>query len=196
MYVHGGSNTSDSYLTDTWKFDGTTWTQIHTNNPTPVRDAFAMATISGKAFLFGGDTATGEFQDDVWTFDGTTWTQVTPSNSAPAGRVLARVLPWQGGALVWGGLNSGGALLNDTWTFDGARWKQLNVPRPVDSNGIIPGGANAAVLGSKIVFFSGDGAGFSDATFTFDGKSWKQLDFSSHPTVPGPRLGAAVTTIP
>ena len=116
----------------TWEYDGTTWTLIATTgNPGPrSRPAMCYHPGLGKAVLFGGSDSAG-LTDQTWLYDGAaaTWTQVTIAGSKPAVRTGAAMVhdPVRNLCVLHGGQNGGGPLA-DTWTFDGAKW----TPQPLN----------------------------------------------------------------
>ena len=79
---------SDHILADTWKWDGTNWTQRTPATSPPARAGHSLAHDSarGRVVLFGGvgsfrDETLREFLEflgDTWDWDGTRWTQPTP----------------------------------------------------------------------------------------------------------------------
>ncbi len=83
----GGYNPGGGYTnySDTWEYDGSTWTQITTTNTPPGRRGHSMVYDSdrGVTVLFGGfNTAP---LNDTWEYDGTTWHQELTAN-APLSR--------------------------------------------------------------------------------------------------------------
>jgi hypothetical protein len=81
----GGSSTG---LSDTWVFDGTSWTQVNSGTSPSGRWAHVMAfdTKRGVTVLFGGygpNSASGQETNDTWEYDGSSWvqafTQVSPA---------------------------------------------------------------------------------------------------------------------
>lgn len=111
---------------DTWRWNGTTWTQL-TTPVAPLPTAFgAMAYDATRnvVVLLGGFTS-----NETWEFDGVAWQQRTPPQSPPP-RVRAAFAwsPVAGKCVLFGGLGvgiAGNADLGDTWTWDGTSWQQL-----------------------------------------------------------------------
>jgi N-acetylneuraminic acid mutarotase len=68
----------NAHASDTWEWDGTTWTQRSIAGP-PGRNGHASATLGGKVVLFGGELAVADggttVANDTWEYDGTAWTQ-------------------------------------------------------------------------------------------------------------------------
>jgi hypothetical protein len=153
-------------LTDTWTYDGSTWTQV----PTPVAPSGSYGAgivydaAIGKVVLFGGEES-GTIVDETWTFDGTTWTKESPPVSPPALENAAMAYDAGAGRVVlFGGYEKGGSYVNGTWVYDGITWARQN-PTVVP-----PPRSEAAVaydpLTSKIVLFGGYDQG------TFLGDTW------------------------
>jgi hypothetical protein len=87
--LHGGvimfggatSNTSSAtYYSDTWRWNGTDWTQVLPAGPPGSRRSFALGPLGGSVLMFGGLTP-GSTLDDTWEFGGTTWTSRTGAPS-------------------------------------------------------------------------------------------------------------------
>ncbi len=132
VVLYGGFANSlgdGSLEADTWRWNGSVWTQVCAGGacgPGP-RAAFAMAGNGTKVVLFGGLTSTGQV-NDTWAFDGTSWTQTCgaplPTACGPA-PLAASSMAWDGTHFVlFGGadVSGGGAAVDDTWIFDGVAW--------------------------------------------------------------------------
>jgi len=121
----GGYN-GKFYQSATWRWAGTTWTQL---NPASVPGArsIAVASLDGarkNVVLFGGlgDVRT----DNTWTWDGANWTQMSPTVQPPtrygAGSAFDPKLQM---VVIFGG-GTGGVDQNQTWAWTGADWTQLS----------------------------------------------------------------------
>jgi hypothetical protein len=74
------ASSSVHFYSDTWAWDGKTWTRVATEGP-PARIQFAMGYDSSRdrVVLFGGvNDKPQRVLNDVWEFDGTKWTQKQP----------------------------------------------------------------------------------------------------------------------
>jgi hypothetical protein len=135
---YGIVNWSAVYRSDTWEWDGTTWTQVPTVVTPPPRLGAGMTYDAAheRVVLFGGYT--GESTDgggvlgDTWQWDGRVWTESTPTSSPPAAQKseLAYDLSRQR-VVLFGGCNEPAYLsINchaDTWEWDGTTWTQLQL---------------------------------------------------------------------
>ena len=83
VVLYGGTSffweTGTTYLTDTWEFDGTAWTQAASAGPS-ARSHHAMAfdPATNRVVLFGGQyqmSSRTTLLGDTWEWDGQTWTQ-------------------------------------------------------------------------------------------------------------------------
>jgi N-acetylneuraminic acid mutarotase len=193
VVLFGGEGSTlalSTVLNDTWRFNGTSWTQgsVLVSNSPPARDFAAMATLGNEVVLFGGTE--GSLLDDTWTFDGTSWTQVPVSNPPPARRFATTATLGNEVVLFGGGGNSGA--LNDTWTFDGTSWTQLAISNPPPARS----GAMMATLDNEVVLFGGSGSyagsgAYLNDTWAFNGTIWTQVTVSDPP--PARDLAAMAT---
>lgn len=75
LILFGGFD-GTTYPSDTWKWNGTTWTRVSTTGPAGrVGHAMALDRARSRVVLYGGESPTTKFAD-TWEFDGTTWTRV------------------------------------------------------------------------------------------------------------------------
>ncbi len=123
VVLFGGSICNTAYLSDTWLWDGTDWTQASPGTNPPGRELHALAYDSkrGQVVLFGG-VVDGSLSDDTWVWDGSTWTQKLPAHRPPARAAFAMAgdPSHQNVVLV------GGSGFTDTWVWDGADWTQAS----------------------------------------------------------------------
>ena len=107
----------DSELSDTWTWNGTTWTERFPATIPPARDAASMAydPATGEMVLFGGIRGESDMAD-TWVWNGTTWMQRSPANS-PSARDGSSVAfdPGTGNLELFGGYD--GNVLSDTWAY-------------------------------------------------------------------------------
>ena len=178
----GDDDMTGETMGDTWRWDGSAWTELHIAGPSPRREA-AMAAFGSKLVLFGGSDGSKEL-GDTWTFDGTRWTELTVTGPPP--RASALMAPTATGLVLWGGEQfprGAQTFLTDTWAWNGAAWTQIDVPGPPAREE----SAIASVDGTKPTIFGGLGGAqphyaqpLSD-TWQWDGTAWNQLDFITAP---------------
>lgn len=74
----GAATNSGAPLGATWRWNGTTWTQLQPPQAPPPLVAHAMVCelANSRIVLFGGRDTSGAEVAATWTFDGTTWTQL------------------------------------------------------------------------------------------------------------------------
>ena len=112
-------------LSDTWEYDGVTWTQINTATSPSGRWGHVMAfdTNRARTTLFGGYGPiypSGQETNDTWEYDGAAWMQVFPQHSPGAAEQRAMVYdPIRARAVTFGGFGNPG----EAWEYRGSRSK-------------------------------------------------------------------------
>ncbi|MDQ1446296.1 MAG: hypothetical protein QOI20_2760 [Acidimicrobiaceae bacterium] len=119
-------------LSDTWTFDGSSWTKrapAHTPPGGPATAAFDAVRANVVALVGNGET---------WTWNGNDWAKQAPASSP--GRRLFTSMAWVPGlnrVVVFGGkvvrtASSPGTntkadeeIVNDLWAWDGSAWSKL-----------------------------------------------------------------------
>lgn len=165
-------------LTDTWTWDGRTWTQQKTSIApsavdTPV-DSGSMAfdPVSGRILYY---TAQMESRTPsrTWAWTGSDWQELNPPTQP---------VTFQGNLVTAGGrllliaqpaAPEGGRYLTGTWTWDGSDWKRLNPQINLPATGGFVAAFDEA--NSRIVAFNGD-------TWTWDGSTWSRQHTTSAPS--------------
>ena len=130
--MHGGLGRAglDDARSDTWEWDGRTWTRIATPGPDARAGAGMVYDRARKCIVLfggvGGSSGNAARFRDTWTWDGETWTKVT--EEGPVGRNGHAMVfdPRSGDVLMWGG-TLGSAHLDDMWRWDGRRWTEIPV---------------------------------------------------------------------
>jgi hypothetical protein len=144
VLLFGGENGAGNHLySDTWKFQGGSWTNITATAGTPpsprVSAGMAYDPVDSYVVLFGGLSVTpGDYvldQSDTWTFHGGTWANISATaGSAPKGRFSpGMAFDWSTHEVVlFGGENANDQLLtaginmdSDTWSFVHGGWTQI-----------------------------------------------------------------------
>ena len=129
LVLFGGHSVPAGIIrSDTWTWNGTTWTEQSPATSPPARGAGSMSfdPANGTMVLFGGYDKPGNYLNDTWTWNGTTWTAQSPASS-PSVRGYASMAYDSGtGQLVLfgGGTTPIVTELNDTWTWNGTTWMQ------------------------------------------------------------------------
>jgi len=109
---------------DLWSWDGTSWTEVVVNGPTPdhrTHAGFVFDPMIEKVMLIGSGSKT--FRSDVWAWDGMKWEEIPASNTpARSGHNIAYD-PTRDRFVLFGGVDRpGGVALDDTWEWDRAAW--------------------------------------------------------------------------
>jgi len=135
VVLHGGTLDvqGNTLLSDTWAWDGTTWSEIpNANGPTRTLHQIVYDQRREVMVLFGGIDARGSGPVDTWEFDGTQWHQVA-TNGPPGGREIPILGydPLRGVTI----LTSGGEwpqdgfpawkYFDDTWEWNGTQWTEV-----------------------------------------------------------------------
>jgi hypothetical protein len=127
VVLFGGFSGSD-LKSDTWLFNGATWTQSAAVGPSARRgSAIAYDAVGQRVVLFGGySDLTGQYLSDTWAWNGAAWTQLLGAGPGP--RVAASMCfdPDRNGIVLNGGGDVSGPL-SDTWLFGSVSgvWTQL-----------------------------------------------------------------------
>jgi hypothetical protein len=107
-----------TYHSDTWEWDGATWTQHSSIGPSPrAGSCMAYDSIRHVTRLFGGGDANLNSQADTWEWDGTLWMSKPFSGPPARGDSAMAYDSSQGKTVLFGGVsgNSIDAGLADTW---------------------------------------------------------------------------------
>lgn len=167
---------------DTWEWDGTTWTQRTNVGNAGARYRYGASYDlgRGKVVIFGGATTQllSPPSNQTWEYDGTAWLQITTTGN-PGGRDRPAMcyMPSLAKTVLFGGSN-GSSLTDQTWVYDGnaATWTQLAITGPK------PSARNAAVMvydsaRDLCVLHGGqDTTTVLSDTWTFDGTRWVQTN--------------------
>jgi N-acetylneuraminic acid mutarotase len=213
----GGAAAPTAELSDTWTWDGTTWTQLDVMGP-PGRDGAVMARIGGTCstsgtdcdvdsdcatgscsggtlVLFGGEVLVEDGDHtslaDTWTWNGAAWTQMTVTG--PSAREYAVMAPLNGKLVLFGGESCSGAGTYPTCGDEGDTWTWDGTAwAEVATTG--PGAraySAMATLGAESLLVGGQnseyGMRFSD-TWEFDGTTWTSVPTEGPPWVGGSAL--------
>jgi hypothetical protein len=120
----------DHHVSETWQWDGSTWTEIAIGTGPPARAKHAMIYDAkrDRIVMFGGESEYQSF-NDLWELDGATWTQRN-ATLVPARR-SAHAMAYHANratTVIVGGRAApvdGGGALGDTWEWDGTNWTPI-----------------------------------------------------------------------
>jgi hypothetical protein len=182
VVMFGGRSLNPPFglLSDTWEWDGTSWSQVTTQNAPAPRFWHAMAYDSHRqrVVLFGGgDRDTATLYADTWEYDGVDWQHINTPHSPPAMDQMSMAYDSRSNETVlFGGQGLSGDF-NATWKYDGLDWVEVNTASS-PPRGSLAAMAYDAARG-QVVFF-GSGVVFEPptdaATWEFDGGDWTQVN--------------------
>jgi hypothetical protein len=131
-------------LGDTWRWDGSSWTQLHPAVSPPALSGALLGydPSSGRLVLTGGDTSSAgghlAEQDASWTWDGSSWSLQAPSGLPASDLPNAMATDAASGQLILVTTRAGCAG-TDTWRWGGDGWVLLHPaasPPPADSDAL------------------------------------------------------------
>lgn len=151
LLLFGGIDAQGTYLSDTWAFDGSEWTELApTQSPAP--RAFATGGHDYErngVILFGGVDDNG-VRADTWSFN-EDWTPISTATTPPA-RSHASTAVHSEGLLLLGGQDSAGQPTWDFWVYSQGDWEERAISLP-------PARSSAAIIGElfndRVVVFGG-----------------------------------------
>ena len=180
-----GGGVSNTWLNDTWEWDGTNWIQCRPITSPPARGFHAMAYDAARRriVLFGG-WVFPQLLNDTWEWDGQSWIPCTPKTS-PAGRIDHTLVydPTRQRTVLFAG--NGWVAFNDTWEWDGIDWMACY---PKSSPSPRANHASAYdVARQRVVLFGG----LIQTTCLNDTWEWDGIDWTARNTAasPAPRQG-------
>lgn len=174
---------STGYLSDTWEYDGTTWTSISPTVSPEKRDSHAMAfdIARGVTVLFGGYGRLGYPLDDTWEYDGN-WHEINVAKRPAARYHHVMVYDERRHVVVmFGGWGNGNVVLGDTWEYDGASWHEITPtqsPPPRHNHSM----AYDSARGVVVLFGGEDDTGLLTDTWEYDGTTWRPITTSQTPS--------------
>jgi cysteine-rich repeat protein len=167
MVLFGGIDNANQQVSDTYTYDGSTWTKQSPTTSPPARLVATMGFDSnrGRMVIFGGYDP--QFRNDTWEYNGTTWIDRTTIGPSP--RQTSGVYDEAHSCFV---VFSGfGATAADTWQWNGTVWTLVSPQAfPVARNGAMF--ATDTRRGVALLY-GGYSNGFLDDTWEFDGASWR-----------------------
>ena len=164
----GRGGTSWTFRSDTWRWNGTSWTAGGAGPSGRMRTAMAYDSGLGALVLFGGQGGGGTL-GDAWRYDGA-WA-AHPLATEPSPRSGGRLAPEPGGTtLVLHGGQDELETLDDLWRLTASKWVRLYTSRPSPraSHGMVYDS-----LRDRVVLFGGDREGvFLDDTWILQDGTW------------------------
>lgn len=191
--LFGGFN--GTVLSDTWTWDGSNWTQIHTVTNPAARAGHAMTYdhANDKIVMYGGIDVTNTTLAETWTWNTLNWTN--QSNGVP-GRLKYHAIAYDGYrhvSVLFGGQNSSNVSNNSTWEWNGSTWSSISTVTH-------PSIRYAHCMGfdekrNRTVLFGGINNNITNGeTWEYDGINWIQINIPT--TRPSPRSYATMTYDP
>ena len=179
-----GGMTSKGESSETWEWDGTSWTQrFPAVSPPPLWEhAMAYDERRQRVVVFGGFSA-GSPSSSTWEWDGWTWREIHVIHPPPQ-RVEHSMAydPVNQNVVLFGG-SDGTWGLGDMWMWDGRTWSQHTGYTPSSRWGhamVTDTGRGRIVLHGGRYGYRG---GKTSSTWEWDGVSWTLLS-------PSPRARA------
>lgn len=161
---------------ETWTWDGATWSLLHPVNSPPPRFSPGLVydPVHQVLVLYGGSgNSSGGFLNDTWTWDGTNWKQMSPAESPPK---------WFNAPMTYDATRHAVLLYvgigdwpidhpNQTWSWDGTKWTQLpTASNPNTNSGVSPNGTIVYDSTTAQTLYVGQ-----SGTWLLDGASWRRL---------------------
>jgi hypothetical protein len=114
-----GTATCTSPLSDTWIFDGESWTaqSAGPGASAPGTASMAYDPDTEESFLFGAPPS-----QSTWAWDGSSWSSVTPAMSPSARTRATEAFDAAHGVIVLFGGAGATMPLGDTWIYDTLSW--------------------------------------------------------------------------
>ncbi|MFN0012235.1 MAG: hypothetical protein ACKVS8_11400 [Phycisphaerales bacterium] len=122
-------------LSDTWEWNGTTWTRSEVVGPAPTfGHAMIYDAARGHTLLFGGGTNGQEpgsvsWLGGTWEWNGAAWTQREVSGPSPRSALAMSYDARRDVAVVFGG-EAMGPLSDETWQWNGSEWTHAAMAGP------------------------------------------------------------------
>ena len=172
---------ASAVLAESWRWNGSTWTQLAPTVSPPPRCRHGMAADlgRGRVVLFGGQDTLGSLFGDTWEWDGVTWNP-QPATPAPSARVYPAMTydPLRARTLLFGGGTTTSAT-DELWQWDGTTWSATPLAtRPAPRNGATftfdPQGGVAVLAGGFVYHFLGANVPVTDG-WQWNGTQWTPI---------------------
>jgi hypothetical protein len=181
VVMHGGGASDRSLASDTWEWNGATWTQVATEGP-GTRAHFAMTydPARKRIILHGGFDERYKYLTDTWAWDGKTWTRIAEQGPIVRSHHAMAFDRRSGSVVLFGGLRNGrpDAPLGDTWILDGSEWRIVTAPGPEARTGHVmtydPVRERTILHGGSA--WNGRTSRHFNDTWAWDGRGWTRID--------------------
>ncbi len=186
--LFGSEDDADTFLADTWEWNGAAWERLETSGPSPRAEAaMAYDERRGRVVLFGGYSLGGAGMlrhGDTWEWDGARWSRLSETGPSPRTGAAMAYDARLGRIVLFGG-GTGVAPSGETWEWDGAGWRVRAAAAPGRYNAAM---AYDAARGRLVRFGGWNGERRTSDTWLDDGERWIQAAVAS----PFPRNHAAM----
>lgn len=175
VLMHGGNTLGPVWYTDTWRWNGSIWSQATPSTTPPAMWGHAMAydELRDRIVLYGFET---------WEWDGSDWSRRTPAQEPPARSFPALAFDARRGrTLLFGGVQGGINWLADTWEWDGTSWLQV-ATSGLQPTAIEPVMAFDRERGRALLV--GIVQGGATVAYQFDGTAWTPTTAPVAPSKP------------
>lgn len=190
-YVDGGAVHCDDFgkifcSTDTWSWDGNTWTELHpATAPDMGVSTLAFDYAAERLILYGFNF--GKYE--TWVWDGTAWSGFSGQAGTPQpGRIKPEMTfdPTSGHVAAFGGFSQGGGDLLRMWNWTGSTWTAIQASAPPSTGAATDSGRHGVLLYRDPVYHGTATNYIKDAasqTWRWDGSQWTQLAPNYDPDV-------------
>ncbi|MCU0867481.1 MAG: hypothetical protein MUC36_27175 [Planctomycetes bacterium] len=172
----GSSNGTPS--SETWSFDGTSWTQLLPLNTPSARFGHSAVydSVRQRIVLFAGRTAVAHTAD-VWEWNGSNWLQAATTAAFPNNNVRRQAAiahdPVAQRTVIFGGrTDATNSFFDGTFVWDGQAWTDITGPvRPSGRTGSM---AYDPELDRIVLFGGATQNGIANDTWFLIGNTWVQ----------------------
>jgi hypothetical protein len=191
VLLFGGIRPAQTYLGDTWGWNGTTWRELNVggaNAPPPGQASMAWDTALDEMVLMPASSSGA----DTWTWAGTHWIDHRQADPYLPTGVLTLAFDPATSAMVAVGfgnvISPKVGAVTQTWTWDGAVWTQLVTAHTPTAYVIL--GVGWDPISSKLLLFA-EGAVTPVPLLRWE---WTGADWAALPPVSSPRLSQGLLT--
>ncbi len=169
-------------LTDTWEWDGVSWTRRDTEGFAAFPSSIAYDEERHQVVVIAVDATTppdGERPSAMWGWDGRRWTRVSAAFGEPTLSPSQPTSPGPGGlVLLDGAMHKGNVAM--TWLWRGGRWLRSDAPPPTPQR--VSHAMAYDTVRKRVVMFGGhagfmpgrNGEMFGD-TWEWTGGAWERV---------------------